>query len=195
MTTKKTVFWRIHYNSPVILSYALLSLAVLGLSLMTNGTTDERLFSVYSCSWLEPLGYIRLIGHTLGHINFEHYMGNFLLMMLIGPMLEEKYGSKRLLMMLVVTAVITGLAYRIFAPAGVAVLGASGMVFMLIVLSSFVNKQPGRLPLTLLFAVVFYLGTEFVYSATGAQPGVANTMHLLGGICGLIFGFVVRREE
>jgi len=185
---------RIHYNAPVILTYALVSLVVLILGSMTDGCTNKLLFSVYPCSWLDPLGYIRLAGHTLGHANIEHYFGNFLLILLVGPILEEKYGSKKLLLMLTGTAVMTGLLHTLFAPTGTAVLGASGVVFMLIVLSSFVNKQQGRLPLTLVFAVVFYLGKEFLYSATGAQPGIANTMHILGGICGIVLGFTVKKK-
>ena len=193
---KKTtaLFKRIHYNSPVILTYTLLSLAVLGLGLATDGFTNKMLFSVYPCSWLDPAGYIRLFGHALGHANPEHYANNFLLILLVGPILEEKYGSKKLFLMLIATAVITGLLYKTFAPADVVVLGASGVVFMLIVLSSFVNIQQGRLPLTLVFAVVFYLGKEFLYSATGAQPGIANTMHILGGLCGIVLGFTMKKK-
>jgi len=195
---KKTMTKRIglfHYNSPVILTYVLLSFVALGLSWATNGFTNTLLFSVYPCSWIDPFGYIRLVGHVVGHANFEHYFSNILIILLVGPMLEEKYGSWKLLIMLLATAMISGLLYKLFAPAGVAALGASGVVFMLIILSSFVNLQQGRLPLTLVFAVVFYLGREIFYSVTEAQPGVANIMHILGGICGGIIGYVVQKKK
>ena len=162
---------------------------------MTDGFTNRLLFSVYPDSWLDPLGYIRLIGHTLGHANLEHYTNNFLLILLIGPMLEEKYGSKQMFIMLIGTAIITGVLYKLFAPVGIAALGASSIVFMLILLSSCVNMQQGRLPLTLVFALIFYLGKEFIYHATDAQPGIANNMHILGGACGAVLGFVAEKRK
>ena len=199
----KNLLKRIHYNSPVILTYALLSAGVLILCTVTRsepgrlGTVDLMLFSVYRCSWADPLSYIRMFGHVLGHSDLAHYSGNFLLILLIGPMLEEKYGSKRLLLLIACAAFIMGLVYRIAAPPNTAVLGASGIVFMLIILSSFVNMQHGRLPVTLIFVAAIYLGKEVFASAsqavTGANDGVSQFMHIVGGLCGLLFGILLHK--
>ena len=85
---------KITWNSPVILSFALISLIALGLNTITNGTTNYLIFSVYGGSLLNPLFYLRLFTHVLGHADLSHYMNNMLLFLLVGPMLEEKYGSK-----------------------------------------------------------------------------------------------------
>ncbi|MCL2030339.1 MAG: rhomboid family intramembrane serine protease [Oscillospiraceae bacterium] len=187
---------RIHYNSPVILTYALISLAVLGLGYLTNGLSNRLLFSVYRGSWADPLGYFRLFGHALGHANLGHYAGNFLLILLIGPVLEEKYGSKKLLITMFTTAVTLGILHRIFGAPNVMVLGASGVVFALIVLSSFVNMQAGRIPLTLVAVISVYLGREVwagvSASLSGQQDGISQFMHIFGGVCGLAAGFLLR---
>ena len=42
------------------------------------------------------------------------FVNNFLYILLIGPMIEEKYGSKNLTIMILVTAIITGIINMIF---------------------------------------------------------------------------------
>ena len=88
-----------------------------------------------------------------------HYVGNFMMMLAIGPMVEEKYGSRNLILFIVITALITGLVYVFFFP-GKAVIGASGIVFMLILLASFTNIRQGRLPLTVPLVALLYIGNE-----------------------------------
>ncbi len=119
---------KITWNSPVILSFALISLIALGLNTITNGTTNYLIFSVYGGSLLNPLFYLRLFTHVLGHADLSHYMNNMLLFLLVGPMLEEKYGSNRLLIVILVVALVTGIAHIIIAP-NTMLLGASGVVF------------------------------------------------------------------
>ena len=63
----------------------------------TNGWSTMNLFCVYRSSWRDPLGYIRLFGHVLGHANWEHFLNNMLLLLVVGPPMEEKYGSIPLL--------------------------------------------------------------------------------------------------
>ena len=84
----------LQYNSPVILTFFLLSLLVLFLDRWTGGWTTMHLFCVYRSSLKDPLFYIRLFGHVLGHANWDHFLNNMLLLLVIGPPMEEKYGSK-----------------------------------------------------------------------------------------------------
>ena len=179
---------RIRYNAPVVLTFALLSLLTLPLNTLTGGWTNRHLFSVYRCSLLDLLAYFRFFGHVLGHTGIAHYMNNMLLMLLVGPALEEKYGSRELLQFIAVTAFVTGLVEFIFFP-GYALLGASGVVFMMIVLSSFTDMQRGAIPLTMILVVALYLGGEIVSGFTGAD-NVSQLAHIVGGLCGIFFGFV-----
>ena len=115
---------RIHYNAPVILTLFLLSLAALVLGALTHGWTTRHLFSVYRSSPMSPLFYVRLLGHVLGHSGYEHFAGNMVLLLVVGPPMEEKYGSRVLLIGIALTAVISGLLQCLLFP-GVALLGAS----------------------------------------------------------------------
>lgn len=184
---------RIQYNSPVILSFALISLLALGLAYMTGGQSNLLLFSVYRSTWNDPGAYIRVFSHVLGHASPEHYFSNFMLILLLGPMIEEKYGSARLLVMMLITAFVTGAISMLFFPQ-VVLLGASGIAFMLIILSSFVNLRRGRIPLTFILVVVIFLGQEVFY-AISVQDNISRLAHIIGGICGAVLGFYLNRDK
>lgn len=182
-----SLFRRIRYNSPVVLTFALLSLAALLLDRLTLGWANLRLFSVYRCSLLDPLAYVRFFTHVLGHAGFGHLMNNMLLLLLVGPPLEEKYGSRNLLFYIAVTALATGLVEFAVFPRN-ALLGASGVVFMMIVLSSFTDSKRGTIPLTMLLIVALFLGGELVSGLT-SRDNISQLAHVVGGVCGIVFGF------
>ena len=182
----------IQYNSPVVLSFALLSLAALLLGRLTGGWTTHTLFCVYRAPLTDPFTYIRMVGHVLGHAGYAHYISNMTLLLVIGPPLEEKYGSGRLLGCILFTALVSGLVQFLFFP-GSALLGASDIVFMMIVLSSLAGMREGAIPLTLILVVFIYLGGEVVDAVT-LQDNVSHLTHILGGLCGAGLGFAMKRN-
>ena len=181
----------IRFNAPVILTFALLALLALLLGNWTDGATTYRYFSVYRSALSDPLTYVRFFGHVLGHSSYEHYMGNMLLLLLVGPGLEEKYGSGTMVWTIAVTALVTGLVNFVFFPHTM-LLGASGVVFMMIVLSSFTAMRKGEIPVTLILVIIFYLGGE-ILDGLFKQDNVSQITHIVGGLCGLVFGFTIRR--
>jgi membrane associated rhomboid family serine protease len=182
-----------HYNSPVILTYSFISFFVFLLGESTNHATTEVFFSAYFTSFSDPLLYLRLFTHIFGHISWDHFFNNFLLILLIGPMLEEKYGSVALLKMMLITAFITGLLN--VALFDTALLGASGVVFMLVLLGSFANMRSGRIPLTLILVVGFFIGREIVAAVIDPQDNISQLTHIVGGICGGMFGFWIGEKK
>lgn len=175
------------YNSPVIITYLLLSLIAWFLNTISRGKTNKIFFSSYRSSLLNPLTYIRLITHSIGHKDLEHLIHNFLFILLIGPMVEEKYNSLNLIIMLVITSLVIALFNIIFN--NYMILGASGNVYMLIVLSSFSNITEGKIPLTLILILIFYITSEVQKSLIEGNKRVYHDGHLIGAICGIVFGF------
>lgn len=184
---------KLQYNSPVILSFFLVSLLALALGYLTKGWVTWTLFSVYRAPLADPLTYVRFLGHVLGHADINHFMGNMLLLLVIGPPLEEKYGSITLLAGIVLTALVSGLLQFLCFP-NTALLGASGIVFMLIMLASLSGMKGGKIPLTLVLVALLYLGQE-VYSIIFVKDSVANFMHIVGGVCGTAFGFLIAKKR
>ena len=183
---------KLQYNSPVILTFFFASLFVLVLDAITGGASTLAAFCVYR-SPVSPLFFVRLFGHVLGHSGIQHFLGNMTLLLVLGPPLEEKYGSKTLLVGIALTAVTSGILQCILFP-NAALLGASGIVFMLIMLSSLAGMKSGQIPLTLLLVAALYLGDQ-VYSILFVRDNVANFMHIVGGACGTTFGFAVAKPR
>lgn len=179
------------YNSPVILTFALLSLAALALGRLTDGWTTQNLFCVFRSPLTDLLTYPRFFLHVLGHGDFSAYCANIVIMLAVGPTVEERFGSRCLLLAILVTALVTGLVLWFFFPT-TALMGASGVVFMLIVLASFAGVHGGTIPLTLILVLVLYLGGEIVQAVTGTA-GLQQLTHIAGGVVGVVFGFLSSR--
>lgn len=179
---------KVVYNSPVILTFTLICVVSLILSYITAGVSNYLLFSVYKSSLLNPLTYIRLFTHVLGHANLSHLTGNIMMILVIGPMLEEKYGSKDLLFVILVTAAVTGIVNCLLFP-NVQLLGASGVVFAFIILSSITGIKDGEIPLTLIFVTVLYIGNEVV-AGLFQKDNISQLTHIVGGLVGGIMGYI-----
>lgn len=176
------------YNSVVILTYFFICLGIMLIHQITGGESTKHFFSTSSSSsLLNPITYVRFITHIFGHGDWNHFMHNFLYILLVGPMVEEKYGSYNLIIMIGICAVVDAIINKLFCP-NTRTYGASGIVFMLIVLSSFVNIEAGKIPLTLVLIVLFYLVDE-VFKGLFKKDNVSHLGHLIGGVCGIVFGF------
>ena len=185
-TAKKRI--RITFNSPVILSFVGVCLLALILDKITGGISTLKLFSVYRSSFLNPLTYVRLIGHIFGHAGWSHFINNIMMILILGPMLEEKYGSKDILLVILITAVVTGAFHMIFSPF-TRLLGASGVVFAFILLSSLTSFDDGGIPVTFILVAVIYIG-EQIYQLIAITSNVSNITHIIGGAVGATFGFI-----
>ena len=181
---------KISFNSPVILGFTIICFITLVLNLLSNGAVNVLFFSVYRSSMADPLTYFRFFGHILGHANWEHYIGNFMLILVVGPLLEEKYGSKDILIVILTTAFITGLVHFICFPK-VQLLGASGVVFAFILLASLTSFEEGKIPLTFILVAALYIG-EQIYGGLFVKDDVSNLTHILGGIVGAASGFALK---
>jgi len=181
---------KIKYNAPVILTYTFLCAAVTAISLYFVYTLTVDWFMVsgkddFSFSSLR--NWITLLTHAAGHSNWSHLVGNFSIILLIGPMLEENYGSLALLFMIIITSAITGILNALFF--STALMGASGVVFMMILLASFTNFTRGEIPLTFILVLVLYLGDQLMNSLD--TQNISHFAHIAGGFCGSLFGFVI----
>jgi len=190
---KKIRNFRVVFNAPAVLAFSLLCLAVLLLNALTNGGAGHALFSVYRSSLANPLTYLRFFGHALGHRDWNHFFGNIMYILILGPMLEEKYGSASMVFLMLVTAFATGVLTFLFAP-GVAMCGASGIVFAMILLSSFTEFQEHTIPLTVILVAVLYTGQQ-IYSAVTVGGSVAYGAHIVGGLIGMLIGYAANKRK
>ena len=184
---------KLSFNSPVVLGFTFLCLAVLFLDWLTNSWTTRNLFCVYNSSLVNPLTYVRFFGHVLGHANWDHFIGNIMLLLIVGPLLEEKYGSINILFVIVSTALVTGLVHFFLFP-NTALLGASGVVFAFILLAPFTSIKEKTIPVTVILVAIIYIG-EQIYSGITVKDNVSNLTHILGGFIGSGLGFVMHKNK
>ena len=184
---------KITFNSPITLGFVFVSLAVMILNILTAGNSNLLLFSVWHSRLTSPLTYIRMFTHVLGHSGWDHYIGNMAYILLLGPMLEEKYGSKKILTVILITAFVTGLFSYIFFW-NVALCGASGVVFAFILLTSFTSFKEGELPLTFILVFVIYIGQQ-IFEGVFVNDNVSNLSHIIGGLIGAVIGYRFNRKN
>ena len=187
MSQRKTTLPKIAFNAPAVLGFAGACLAAMLLNIFTGGASNRLVFSVYRASLANPLTWVRMVCHVFGHADWNHLLNNMMYLLLLGPMLEEKYGSKNVLLVMLAAALLTGLINFIFFP-GTMLLGASGVVFAMILLSSITRTQDGAIPLTFILVAALYVGQQ-VWQAVTTHDNVSYMAHIAGGAVGAALGF------
>lgn len=183
---------RIKYNAPVILTFALLSGVILLADSFTGMFLTRHIFRTGPDSLLNPVTYLSMFVYVLGHASWEHYLSNMSMFLLLGPGIEEKYGSRNTLYIILITAFVTAVIQRLVSDAYL--LGASGIVFAFIVLSSMTSSSHGEIPLTMILVMVYYLGTE-LFTGLTAVDNVSQLCHLAGGLSGAICGWYLNKNR
>ncbi|MGL4362968.1 MAG: rhomboid family intramembrane serine protease [Cellulosilyticaceae bacterium] len=173
--------------------FAIICFIALILNQMTNGTTNNFIFSTYRSSLLEPLTYIRLLGHVFGHDGWEHFMGNIMLILILGPMLEEKYGSLAIGGVICITAILTGVVNAILF-SNIQLFGASGIVYAFIILSSYTSFGEGTIPITFIIVALIYMTGE-VYEGLFVHNNISNLTHIIGGMIGAASGYMMNQNQ
>ena len=179
--------YRITFNAPVVLGLVAISFIATLLNYLTGGASGRILFMTYHSGLLSPMTWVRAFTHIFGHADWAHLIGNMSYLLLLGPMLEEKYSSQTLAAVIAITAFGTSLVNYIFFPQ-VALCGASGVVFAFILLSSFTSFREGEIPLTFLLVAVFFIGQQ-IFEGIAIRDNISNMAHIIGGIIGGFLGY------
>ena len=165
----------ISFNSPVILGFAAVCVIAQILNMVTGGASNRAVFSVYGASLLNPLTWVRCIGHVFGHAGWDHLIGNLMYILILGPMIEEKYGARNTAIIILATAAVTGIISMIFFPR-IMLLGASGVVFAFILVA------------------LLYIGQQ-VWQGVTQRDSISQMSHIIGGITGSVLGFTLNASQ
>lgn len=184
--------YKINYNSPVILSFVIICFIITLLGIISGDVITKLFFMTYHSSLTDPLTYLRFFTHIFGHSGWSHFLGNASYLLLLGPMLEEKYGSKTIVKVIIITAIMTALVNYIFFW-DVALCGASGIVFAFIILSSFTGFKEGEIPLTFILVAIIYIGQQ-IFEGIALNDNISNLAHIIGGIVGSIIGYGLNKN-
>lgn len=180
---------RITFNAPVVLGFVLICVVVQVVSTLTGGASTRAFFTAYRGPLTDPLTYFRLVSHAFGHVGWDHLIANMSYILLLGPMLEEKYGSRLLAEIILVSALACSIVNELIFPTG-GIVGASGVVFTFILLSSITDMREGEIPLTFILVATLYIGQQ-VYGIFFVHDNVSYLGHIIGGAVGGAVGFAL----
>ena len=183
---------KVTLNAPVTLFIVGISLIATILGLI-SGSIGQALFMTYRSPIYYPMTWIRAFTHIFGHADFAHYVGNMSYILLLGPMLEEKYSSQTLAGVVAITALATSLVNYVFFSHS-ALCGASGVVFAFILLSSFTSFKEGEIPITFILVAVFFIGQQII-EGIAVRDNISNTAHIVGGIVGGLLGYGFNKKS
>ena len=89
---------------------------------------------------------------------------------------------------MVLTSLTIGIVNKLLGKGGI--LGASGIAYMLIILSSFANMENGKIPITLTLIILFFVVDEVIKLLRRKKDGISHLGHVTGAICGIVLGIL-----
>lgn len=192
---------RVTYNAPVTLSFAVICTVIMLLDVfLFNKHLSNALFiipggrnSIHPFDWKSPIDYFRLFSHIFGHSNWAHLISNMSLILLLGPILEDRYGSPMLTLMMITTSLVTGVINACFIT--VPEMGASDIVFMMIILTSYTSLAKNEIPLSFILVFILYVGGQFYNAKSLQTDGISVVAHIAGGLCGSLFAFLITPKK
>lgn len=178
---------KITFNSPFVLTFALLATFVLVISLSVGGPLKILTLNG-NFAFTDWQSYVGLFLYPLSHGSITHLVSNFGIILLIAPLLEKQYKWQKLLSMSVITTLVIGIVHIILSDQGL--IGASGLVFLYIVLASLSNASNKEIPLTFVLVVCMFLGQEIINSFQEDQ--VSQMAHIGGGVMAIVFRYIFK---
>lgn len=195
MTKKKFKFnLKISLDAPVTTFFALFSLILftvdtiflkgklsLGIFSSPTSASGSLPFSVSSAT-----SYLRLILYIFGAASWTSLLVNLLFVLLLGPAMEERYGSVVIGIMMIVSALFSGVLNACFCT--VSLQGCLPLVFMMIFLNSFMSFSKKKVPLSFVMIFIFFIAYELIEKSPSQLVGII--ICIAGGLCGSLFAFL-----
>lgn len=199
--------FRVTYDAPVTLSFIFVTAIIFLLdqfvfkgnisrkALICMGTSRGNIFN-----YTDPLSYVRIFAHVFHANTWINMISNATFLLLLGPVLEERYGSLVIGLTIFLSTLVSGVLAT-FSPTPVS--GPAGIIFLFILLSTISSFEKRNLSLSSILLFILYSAFVFTqgYERNIATiPGnkiiiffkanIPSFMALISGITGSIAGFL-----
>lgn len=189
-------------DAPLVLGFCGVCFVIQWISTNIYPGLNSKYFSMLplaSSSMLSPLFYLRLFSHCLGHASWTHLSGNLSIITIVGPTCEMAFGTWPLMVFMLLTAFSTGFVHYATILAGLqidrAVMGASGLLFMLLVLAPSRDHPEGKIRASFIFLMFFWVWKEFVGIVGAANDGISHEAHAVGAVVGGLVGLLAKETS
>lgn len=185
---------RIVVNAPILLGFVCLCTLLHMIAEIVPGLPQILgVDDAFTQLW-NPFSYLSLFTHVLAHSDWGHLKGNMVHLLLVGPAVEHEFGSRNLLLIILLVAFSSAMVHLAVGADHTYQLGASGVVFACILLSSLVTASAACIPLSFVIVAIWWLGDElFKFFFSG--DGVSHHAHISGGIVGTMAGYYIHRQR
>mmetsp|Transcript_4020 Transcript_4020/g.7126 ORF Transcript_4020/g.7126 Transcript_4020/m.7126 type:complete len:289 (-) Transcript_4020:27-893(-) len=189
----RTLLRHVVVEAPTVITFCLICVLLHFLNLIILPGLSFPLGVDSELHLKNPLQYIRFFTHIFVHDSLGHLKGNMTNLLLVGPSAEASFGSRAILHVILVVAVSSSLSHVVLGRQNSRQLGASGVVFAMILLNSLVAAKRGKIPVSFILISFLYLGDE-MWKLFFISDGVSHSAHLVGGFVGTITGFQMDKQ-
>ncbi len=180
------------YDAPVTLSFVIVCVFffLLNTFVIKNGALGKILASPTTQAGAlpfivkQPLSYLRLLLYIFGSGEEVIYLTNLMIILMMGPAMEERYGSVIIGIMIFVSALFAGVLNACFCADSL--VGAVPVVCMMIFLNAFMSFSKKTVPITFLAVIVFF----GFFSINSGMSAIRLIICIAGGLCGSLFAFL-----
>jgi membrane associated rhomboid family serine protease len=185
---------KLSVESPVVISYVFACVFLHFLNMTIAPGISRWLGVLDTFHPFQPMQYVRLITHIFGHENMAHLRGNMTHILLVGPSSEENFGSHNILLIMLAVAISSGFGHIFLGPGNTSLIGASGVVFALIIVNSLVSAEMGRIPIAFLLTACLWTGDE-LWSLLFVKDTISHSAHLIGAVVGTAAGYYFQSQK
>lgn len=129
-----------------------------------------------------------IVLHIFGHSGWDHFLGNVIYIAMLGPSVEDKFGTIPLAIITILSALIIG---TISVISNTPCYGLSSVAYMWVILNTFQSDESEGLPITSIILLFVFVLPEAIAIFTKTD-NIAHQNHVLGAICGLGFGIATK---
>ena len=197
MANKKSFFGlKFTYDAPATLTFAFICVALFAADFFF---LKNQLLNNYLCSPTtaagktpfmasNPLSYLRLFTYCFGSFTPSILVCNMIFILLLGPSMEERYGTIVIAIMMVVCILFSGVLNACFSK--ISLTGSSCVIFMMIFLNSFVSLSKKKIPVSFLAVFILFIFREIFETGLTTDGAIKIIINIAGGLCGSLFAFL-----
>lgn len=191
---KTKFFLKFTFDAPVTLVFVLISLilSLLNLFVFKGSLTKQILASPTNLSGSLPflpssiMSYFRLFSYVFGAKSISVLISNLILVLILGPAMEERYGSVVIGIMMIVSSIFSGVLNACFASESLE--GSISIIFMFIFLNSFMSFSKKKVPVSFVAVFVLFVLSECLNK--NFNEIIGTLIAISGGLCGSLFAFL-----
>jgi len=160
---------------------------------LLTGDTLTRALGLTPVKVLQELALYQLVTYMFLHGGLFHILINMFILWMFGTEIEQTWGTKQFFKYYFLTGIAGGLCTVAFQPnSPIPTIGASGAIYGL--LAAYAVMFPNRtiylyflIPIKVKYAVLLFIGLEFLASMSATPDGVGHLAHLGGAVVGFVY--------